>query len=108
MVCDYFTNWVEAYPAVDHTALTVADKLVNEFFCRFGVLKQIHSDQGPEFKSLLFSTLCDKFEIDKTRTAHYRPQSDGLVERFNRTSIQMLSLFVNSRRSDCMTTFHCY
>jgi hypothetical protein len=31
-------RYSEAYPLKDHTALIVADKLVNEFICRFGVL----------------------------------------------------------------------
>ena len=46
VICDYFTKWVDAYDVPDHSALTVADKLVSEFICRFGTPKQIHSDQG--------------------------------------------------------------
>ena len=67
----------------DHTALTVADKLATEFISRFGVPNQIHTDQGREFESELFSELCKLLGIEKTRTTPYRPQSDGLVERFN-------------------------
>ena len=85
VLCDYFTKWVEAYAVPNHTALTVGDKIVNEFICRFGIPKQIHSDQGREFESELFSVLCEKLGVDKTRTTPYRPQSDGLVERYNRT-----------------------
>ena len=95
VVCDYFTKWVEAYPVPNHTALTVADKLVNEFISRFGVPLEIHTDQGREFESILFSRLCEVLEVKKTRTTPYHPQSDGLVERFNRTILQMLSIYVN-------------
>ena len=38
--------------------------------------------------------------IEKTRTTPYRSQSDGLVERFNRTLIEMMSAFVNDNRDD--------
>ena len=38
--------------------------------------------------------------IEKTRTTPYRPQSDGLVERLNRTLIAMLSAFVNGNKDD--------
>ena len=100
VVSDYFTKWVEAYAIPDHTAQTVADKLLNEFICRYGMPQSIHSDQGREFESVLFQCLCEMLGIDKTRTAPYRPQSDGLVERFNKTLQQMLSLFVNNRRDD--------
>ena len=95
VVCDYFTKWAEAYPVTDHTALTVADKIVNEFKSRFRVPLEIHTDQGREFESQLLSRLCETLQIMKTRTCPYRPQSDGLVERFNRTLLQMVSMYVN-------------
>ena len=50
VLADYFTKWQEAFAVPNHTALTVA-----EFFCRFGCPIQLHSDQGREFESELFS-----------------------------------------------------
>jgi transposase InsO family protein len=89
---DYYTKWKEVFAVPNHSAMTVAEKLVTEVFCRFGCPEQIHSDQGREFESELFSCICNLLDIQKTRTTPYRPQSDGLVERFNRTLIQMLSI----------------
>ena len=66
-------------------AITVAKCLVNEFICRFGVPEQLHSDQGRNFESKVIKNVCDLLQIRKTRTSPYHPQSDGLVERFNRT-----------------------
>ena len=60
----------------------------------------IHTDQGREFESRLFRYLCDVLGVDKTRTTPYHPQSDGMVERQNRTIQQMLSAYVNARRED--------
>lgn len=100
VVSDYFTKWAEAYAVKDHTALTVADKLCTEFFSRFGIPKQLHSDRGREFESELFGLVCEKLGIEKTRTTPYRPQSDGLVERLNRTLIQMLAMYVNDNLND--------
>ena len=79
---EYFSKWFEAWAVPDHTALTVTDKIVTEFFTRFECPKQIHTDQGREFESELFSLVCEKMEINITRTPPYRPNSDGLVERF--------------------------
>lgn len=51
VLSDYFSKWVEAYAVPNHMALTVADKIVTEFFCRFGKPNQIHTDQGRKFES---------------------------------------------------------
>ena len=83
-----------------HTAQTVGDKLLTEFICRFGVPLTIQNDQGREFESRLFQHLCEALGADKTRTTPYHPQSDGMVERQNRTIQQMLSAYVNERRDD--------
>lgn len=58
VVGDYFSKWKEAYALPNHTAYTVADKLCTEFFYKYGVPQVIHTDQGREFESLLFSSLC--------------------------------------------------
>ena len=73
---------------------------MTDFVVRFGVRQQLHSDQGREFESDLFQEICKLLDINKTRTVPYRPQSDGLVERFNRTLQQMLAMFVNEFRDD--------
>lgn len=100
VVSDYFSKWTEAYPLKEHCAQTVADKLVTEFICRFGTPYRIHTDQGREFESKLFAGMCELLEISKTRTTPYHPQSDGMVERYNRTLQQTLSMFVNENHDD--------
>ena len=91
VIGDYFTKWMEVYPIPNQDAITVANKLVNEFICRFSVPKQLHSDQGAQFESRVISEICKLLHIDKTRTTPYHPQSDGLIERFNCTLVQMLA-----------------
>ena len=100
IVGDYFSKWIEGFSIKDHTAQTVADIIVTEFICRYGVPCRIHTDQGREFESELFSEMCSLLGIIKSRTTPYRPQSDGFIERYNRTLGQMLSMFVNENRSD--------
>ena len=72
-------------------AETVAKKLVDEFICRFSIPKQLHSDQGRQFESQLVTQVCKLLHIAKSRTTPYHPQSNGLIERFNRTLIQLLA-----------------
>ena len=59
-----------------------------------GVPDTIHTDQGKNFESNLIKKLCLMLGIRKTRTTPYHPQSDGMVERFNRTLLNMLSIAV--------------
>ena len=91
VVGDYFTRWMEAYAIHDQEAATIAQKLVDNVFCRFGIPEQLHSDQGKQFESKLIQELCKILNISKTRTTAYHPQCDGLVERFNRTLQAMIA-----------------
>ena len=100
VVSDYFTKWTECFPMHNMEARVVADILVTNVICRFGVPDDIHSDQGRQFTSELFMEMCKILHIDKTRTTPYHPESDGMVERFNRTLCAMLSAFVNDHHTD--------
>ena len=85
IIADYFTKWPEAFAVPDQEATTVANLLVCEFVCRYGVPLEIHLDQGRNFESAVFSEMCTLLGMEKTRTTPYHPQSDGMVERLNRT-----------------------
>lgn len=43
---DYFTKWPKAYALPRQGASTVAETLVTNFFCRFGVPRELYSEQG--------------------------------------------------------------
>ena len=98
VVTDYFTRWVEAYPIPNQEAVTVANQLTKEFFFRFSLPDQLHSNQGRQFESILISEVCKLLQIHKSRTTPYHPQGDGLVERFNRTLLDMLSTTIKDRQ----------
>jgi hypothetical protein len=90
LIVDQFTKWVECYPLPDQSAELVAKTMVDEFFSRFGCPLEIHTDQGKNFMSNLFSNICGLLQIAKTRTTSYHPQGNGQVERVNRTLLQMI------------------
>ena len=81
-------------------ATTVADKLVNEFISRFGVPRQLHNDQGTNFESNVMAEICHVLNIEKTRATPIHPQSDGQVEQFNRTLVEMLRDNISEDQTD--------
>ena len=95
VVADYYTKWTESYPMPNMEAATVAEIIVKEFISRYGIPSKIHSDQGRQFVSKLFKEMCKLLQIEKTQITLYHPESDGMVERFNRTLCAMLSAFVD-------------
>ena len=100
VISNYFTKWTEALPMQNIEACTVAKILVENVLCRFGIPQKIHSDQGRQFESSLFQEMCKILGIEKTRTTLYLPESDGMVERFNRTLAAMLSAYVSDNYRD--------
>ncbi|VDH89740.1 Hypothetical predicted protein [Mytilus galloprovincialis] len=46
VLVDQFSKWTEAYPLADQTAETVAKTVVREFFSRFGIPLEVHTEQG--------------------------------------------------------------
>ena len=55
-------------------------------FSRFGVPKEILTDQGTNFMSGLLKEIYRMMGIEAIRTSSYHPQTDGLVERYNQTA----------------------
>lgn len=100
VVMDYFSKWPEAYSIPDQEASTISEVLVENWISRFGVPLLIHSDQGTNFTSAVFKGMCDIMGMKKTQTTPLHPQSDGMVERFNRTILNHLSVFVSRNQRD--------
>jgi hypothetical protein len=75
----------------------VADALVTKFFCRFGVPRELHSDQGRNFESRLMLEILERLGINKTRTSVH-PHSDGM--RYVKTLQEHLRKVVSTDQWD--------
>ena len=89
VICDYATRYPEAVALRTIDTNTVADELV-AFFARVGVPDEILTDQGTNFTSQLLAEVYSLLQVKPIRTTPYKPQTDGLVERFNGTLKAML------------------
>jgi transposase InsO family protein len=97
---DYFTKWPEVYAISNQEASTVAEALVTNFFCRFGIPRELHSDQGRNFESHLLQEVLQCLGVSKTRTTPLHPQSDRMVERCIKTIEEHLRKVVASHQRD--------
>ena len=97
---DYLMKWPEVFATKDQTALTIAKLFVEHIVSRHGVPTQLLSNRGAAFLSTLLKQICHFLGISKVNTTAYHPQTDGLVERFNRTLTSMLSKRVETTGLD--------
>ena len=96
VIQDYFTKWAEAIPMPDQTAARITTELV-KLFSQTGIPEVLHSDQGRNFESTILRGTLEVFGINKSRTTAYHPQGDGMVERLNRSLLQMLRAYVDTK-----------
>ena len=99
VVVDYATRYPEVFPLRTFTADVVAEKLV-EVFARHGVPRTILTDQGSKFTSNLLQELHRAMGVKSVRTSPYHPQTDGLVERYNRTFKELLRRTIESHKRE--------
>lgn len=96
VIQDYFSKWADAIPLPNQTADCITKELV-KVFAIYGMPDILHSDQGRNFESSIMRQTLEAFGIKKSRTTAYHPQGDGMVERFNRSLLQMLRSYVNDQ-----------
>jgi transposase InsO family protein len=100
VVADYFTKWTEAYPLPSQEAEVVAKAFVEGWVCRLGTPGVVHTDQGRNFQSSMFREVLKLLGVHQTRTCAFHPQSDGMVERANRTIEALLATVVQKDQRD--------
>jgi hypothetical protein len=91
VIVDDFTRYTWVVFLVDKsdvfaTFKSFIKRVYNEFET---IIKKVRSDSGSEFKNTRTNELCDEFGIGYQFLAKHTPQSNGLVERKNRTLIDM-------------------
>jgi transposase InsO family protein len=92
---DYVHSAVDAYSRIAYSEILNAEDAI----CCTGFLERAHdwfalhdtaiervlTDNGSGYRSFAWRDLCAELAITHTRTRPYRPQTNGKVERFNRT-----------------------
>ncbi|GET03434.1 DDE-type integrase/transposase/recombinase [Rhizophagus clarus] len=97
---EYLTKWPEARAIPDAKATSIVSFFYEHIICRHGCPKETLTDRGTYFVNDMLNSLCDKFGVKHRLSTAYHPQTNGLVERFNRTLCETLAKFANENKND--------
>jgi transposase InsO family protein len=81
IIVDSYSKWPEVFkmPNMSAAATVIC---MRSFVHRFGIPKEIVSDNGTQFRSAEFAQFCQEFGIKQTFIPPFHPQSNGQAERF--------------------------
>ncbi|XP_021985131.1 uncharacterized protein LOC110881062 [Helianthus annuus] len=82
---DYFTKWIEARPLAKITGEQMRRFVLDNIICRYGVPRELVSDNGVQFAGKPFRPWCEQMHIHQVFTSVTHAQSNGLVERANQS-----------------------
>ncbi|KAJ8706686.1 hypothetical protein PYW07_012764 [Mythimna separata] len=116
VMIDARTKWIEVSQVPSTAAVHLINRL-SEGFARFGLPKQIVSDNGPPFTSSEFSRFLSANGVEHLFSAPYHPASNGAAENAVRTVKKVIkkahrekldiTLFLNNFLLHYRNTEHC-
>ncbi|KAK1435491.1 hypothetical protein QVD17_01255 [Tagetes erecta] len=87
---DYFTKWPEVKPLSSITGTQVIKFFWENIICRYGLPGVVVTDNGKQFAEGSFKDWCEGLKIKQRFTSVAHPQSNGQVERMNRSIVEGL------------------
>ena len=99
VLSDNFTRCPVAYALPSSNAELVAQKLV-EYVSIYGFSKELLTDRGANFISSLVKRLCKLLDVKKTFHCSYKPQTNGMCEHLNKSLMDILTLYSDSKQDN--------
>ena len=100
VISDRFSKLTRTIPMRTTTALAVAKAFCTHWVFSYGPPRYLLSDNGTQFTAKFFLEVCRELGIAKVFTTAYHPQTNGQVERFNRTILNALRAYVAKSQAD--------
>jgi len=94
VICDRFTKLTRAIPIRDATALTESSAFIDTWVAAYGIPDSVLTDNGPQFASVYYQGILGLLGIASKYTSPYHPQTNGQVERYNRTLVRQLRCYI--------------
>jgi transposase InsO family protein len=94
-IMDAFTKYAVVTAIANKEAETMADAIYRDWFAKFRIPAQKHTDRGKEFVNKLSVELFQLLNVRHTKTSPAHPQCNAQVEVFNKTVKKFLQSFVD-------------
>jgi len=98
VIVDQLSKWVEFFAIPTATAHRIVQLMEDHVFCRFGVPKNIITDQGSQFISKLLAKCCQEWGIKHYFCSPYHPQPN-ISEKTNQTLKTMIASYVENNHT---------
>jgi len=85
IIADRFSKLVRAIPLAGITATDVSSAFCRDSISVYGPPDTVLADNGPQLAVLFLHGVCNLMGIRNLYTSMYQPQTNGQVERFNKT-----------------------
>ena len=100
VITDRFTKLTKTESLRTITSMSVAKAFCQCWIFNYGIPKVVLTDNGSQFTSGFFRTVCRILGITKVFTTEYHPQTNGQAERYNRTLLAALRNYVSDSQRD--------
>ncbi|KAG0930503.1 hypothetical protein G6F57_011821 [Rhizopus arrhizus] len=94
VLVEYLSKWAITVALPSFSTDHVAQVLLYDVVLKFGVPSRLITDNGSNFVSEAMAMVCSRLGIKRALTSVEHPQTDGLVERMNRTIKISLAAYV--------------
>ena len=89
---DYFIEWVEAEALATITKARIHKFVWKNIVCRFDIPRAITSNNGRQFDSQGFRTLCSNLETKNQFSSLGHPQANGQTKVTNRILLKIIKV----------------
>ncbi|XP_012838229.1 PREDICTED: uncharacterized protein LOC105958770 [Erythranthe guttata] len=103
---DYFSKWVEAVAVAKITDTEIMKFLWQNICCRYGLPKNIISDNGTQFNSKKIREWCEGLGIKQRFAAVAHPQANGQVEVINRILLEGIKKRLEKAKGNWVEELH--
>jgi RNase H-like domain found in reverse transcriptase/Reverse transcriptase (RNA-dependent DNA polymerase)/Integrase zinc binding domain/Chromo (CHRromatin Organisation MOdifier) domain/Integrase core domain len=100
VISDRFSKVTKTVPLRTVTALSVARAFCDHWAYAYGPPLSLLTDNGPQFTAKFFLAVCAELGIKKIFTTAYHPQTNGQVERYNRTILASLRAYISKSQDN--------